>query len=113
METAPPRPLVQVPRSLLLNNPNFCQKASCDQELAAPNHILPRLCSLKKLCFLFSTQPLCRFHLCSSSDLSQTPASVFCFLSHNGPLELSIQHCLSAGLLHSRLSTLAPFDYSL
>ena len=35
--------LVQAPRSFLLNTPNFCQKASCE-ELAAPkvaHYVLP------------------------------------------------------------------------
>lgn len=105
--------LVQAPRSFLLNTPNFCQKASCE-EFAAPKVALKLLTMFfLKNYLLFSTQPLCSFQLCSSSDLSQTHASVLGFLLHSGPWESDTWQCLSTGLLHSRLSMLTPFDYSL
>lgn len=70
-EDSSSRTLVQAPKSLLLNTPNFCQKAAfSEEELAAPkiiHYVLP-----EKLCLLYTTQTLCSFRLCSRCDLSQT-----------------------------------------
>ena len=96
METAPPRPLIQVPRSLLLNTPNFCEKSPLMRSLLAlkvPTRFF-YTCALWKVLPPLLQPAFLWFSLalCSRSDLSDmdlcTPIS---FGSCSG-------QCLSAGL---------------
>ena len=96
METAPPRPLIQVPRSLFLNTPSFCLKAPLMRSLLAVK-VSTRFfhtCALWKVlppllqpAFLWFPLPLCSCSDPSDMDLC-APVS---FGSCSG-------QCLSAGL---------------